>query len=272
MGLIATNIELVLQPHELPLLSRKLSAVSENGRGRYFTLLPTRPSRDSLIPQGKGASQFGHYPKEMQMIQIEGRLTIKSMKGSRGTFCVGELVTDIGTFKVKDQVLDQYEEGTFHGNFMLSQVYLVSYMYFGRFNVEMRAKISEMTLEEADGRLVKPTASQSFDPDPLDEKSSAQEAGGAAAHDTDTQAKMAPGSSVSIPAIDSASTDDRDLFGSEIHALIERGEPIKLDPTIDRAVFRVQRDRLKQKGYSFEPTLQQWLMVARAAVRMVTSL
>jgi hypothetical protein len=206
------------------------------------------------------------------MIQIEGQLTIKSMKGTRGAFCVGELTTSIGTFKVKDQVLDQYEEGTFHGSFLVSQVYLVSYMYYGRFNVEMRAKIAEMTLEEAEVKSIKPVATQSPDPDPIDEKSTVDRVPVATPEDKANGASVAVGSSVSIPAVEAKSVEDRELFGDEIHALIVRNEPIKLDPTIDRAVFRVQRDRLKQKGYSFEPTLQQWLMTARMAVKTFTGM
>ena len=48
---------------------------------------------------------------------------------------------------------------------------------------------------------------------------------------------------------------DAELFG----LLWPLASPLKLDPTVDRNVFRKQRDRLKALGYTFEPIGQQWL-------------
>jgi hypothetical protein len=45
------------------------------------------------------------------------------------------------------------------------------------------------------------------------------------------------------------------LFG-HIYPL---GGTVALDPTVDRARFRRQRDRLKELGYRFEPLQQSWL-------------
>ena len=45
------------------------------------------------------------------MIKIDGILNVKSINGSRGVFSVGDLTTPVGNFKVKDQILDQFDDG-----------------------------------------------------------------------------------------------------------------------------------------------------------------
>jgi hypothetical protein len=41
-------------------------------------------------------------------IRINGTLVIKEIKGANGKFCVGDLTTPIGEFKVKESILDQF--------------------------------------------------------------------------------------------------------------------------------------------------------------------
>lgn len=49
------------------------------------------------------------------------------------------------------------------------------------------------------------------------------------------------------------------LFGTELVDLVWDGNEVKLDPTVDRALFRNQRDRLKELGYVFDAKSQAWL-------------
>jgi hypothetical protein len=48
------------------------------------------------------------------------------------------------------------------------------------------------------------------------------------------------------------------LFGAELGAKVWKREGIKLDPTVDRGLFREQRDRLKELGYRFDAKAQAW--------------
>jgi hypothetical protein len=49
------------------------------------------------------------------------------------------------------------------------------------------------------------------------------------------------------------------IFDADIWALIQRRQPVKLDPTIERAVFRQQAACLKQElGYRFDSPQQMW--------------
>jgi hypothetical protein len=192
------------------------------------------------------------------MIDIPGRLTIKTMKGSRGNFCVGELVTDLAIFKVKDAVLDQYEEGSYNGTFRISKIELVSYMYYGRFQIEMRAKIADITLDSPTATEAKPLATPSLpatlEQDPIDEKGTA--VGSVDSHADLHEENHGSAGSVVLP---NAESDDLALFGAELANAIKAVEDIKLDPTVHRSVFRAQRDRLKALGYKFEPSLQSWV-------------
>lgn len=80
------------------------------------------------------------------------------------------------------------------------------------------------------------------EPDPLEERLVAQ---------VDTVPTPEPGSPLEVAPDSDA---DAALFG-EIWPL---GEKVKLDPTVDRGVFRQQRDRLKALGYTFRPLGQVW--------------
>ena len=42
------------------------------------------------------------------MLQVNGTLIVKKIHGAKGAFSVGDLVTEVGTFKIKDALLDQY--------------------------------------------------------------------------------------------------------------------------------------------------------------------
>ena len=38
-------------------------------------------------------------------------------------FCVGDLETEIGDFRVKDAILDQFDEGLYEGQFCIQQIF-----------------------------------------------------------------------------------------------------------------------------------------------------
>ena len=56
------------------------------------------------------------------MIKCNGTLRIKKIRQSRnGAFCIADLSTDFGEFKVKDPLLDQFEEGEYQGTLWISE-------------------------------------------------------------------------------------------------------------------------------------------------------
>jgi len=201
--------------------------------------------------------------------RFEGSLLVKKINGRNGPFCIGELVTDIGEFKVKDPLIDQFEAGTYQGSFWVSQVYPFTYCAFGKVIVEIRARLADLQI---DGESDLPAdADKPQEPDPIEEpvldkpvkpprpvpKPSVK-----AKQDSQDsrirQAQHAPTAS-KIPArAPQQDNDDLALFGEELFDLIRLGQPLKLDSTIDRQQLRGQIHRLGVIGYTFTAKTQTW--------------
>jgi len=186
------------------------------------------------------------------MIRISGILNVKSIKGSRGAFSVGELTSSVGSFKVKDQILDQFSEGSYEGEFLVAHIYPASYVHYGRVITEIRAKLAEIILPEGEEKpLPEQTAPQ--EPDPVEEPQpvvAAPPAEAPADAAVDTQAAAGP--------LTEEEAKDLALFGAELYGAVTKRDAIKLDPTVDRLKFRAQRDRLKGLGYRFDAARQAW--------------
>ena len=189
------------------------------------------------------------------MINVSGTIQIKKFNGARGEFSVGNLVTSIGTFKVKENILDQYDIGRYTGEFTVSQIYPSSYAWRGKVITELRMVVTDLMLYEAgeapgvpriDAEI--PAAANDMpEPDPIDEQLPVP------------VPVPAPASMPTRPASSSASAandDDANLFGL-LHDYVVQGK-VKLDTTIDREIFRAQKERLKVLGFRFHSPTQTW--------------
>lgn len=183
-------------------------------------------------------------------ISIPGTLGVRHISSKRGVFSVGELSTEVGRFKVKDPILDQYEEGEYRGTFLISQIFPSSYVWGGRVITEVRANLVEIFLDEAEEKPMPPPAPE---PDETEEGGGDQQ--GIPAPAPEKSPLPTPTSAVSAAGSDE--DPDATLFG-ELYAQVKARQEIKLDPTIDRQMFRQQRDRLKELGFKFESTTQSW--------------
>lgn len=207
------------------------------------------------------------------MIKIPGRLTVRTIHGRNGPFNVGRLAASIGEFVIKDPQLDQFSEGVFEGEFLLLEIRPASYFTGGRLVVEVRAKVGEMLLTE-DGMLVTQHGPRfdSAEIDPLEEE--------AAPAPSEPPAPSTPGpGEPAAPPVSSSQDEagevpgpqppdayasgqeanpDAELFG----LLWPLGQSVKLDPTVDRALFRRQVSRLKELGYRFQAPTQTWQAAA----------
>ena len=178
-------------------------------------------------------------------MNIDGVLTIRTINGSNGPFNVGRLITDLGEFSVKDTLLEQYEEGRYEGNFNITQIFPASYFAGGRFVVEVRATLKSLSLDGVDDLKPEDTA-VAAEPDPADDRPVAAQA---TSDKPEEQAEAQTDANVS-----SGEESDESLFGT----LWPLGTQVKLDPTVDRLKFRLQRNRLKDLGYIFDPREQIW--------------
>ncbi len=201
-------------------------------------------------------------------VTVDGTLRVKIIHGSRGAFSVGDLATSIGSFSVKDSVLDQFEEGTYSGRFVIETIYPWSYSTRGRTVIEIRARLADLMIDET--QEGSPSTAPA-EPDPADEPrydSSAEqtesppEPADEPADASGNDKTPAPSPDADVPAKD-AESDLIDLFGDAFAQAILQREPVKLDPTVDRLRFRQQRDHLKNGGrdYGFLPDDQTWYPV-----------
>ncbi|VFR27565.1 FIG034376: Hypothetical protein [plant metagenome] len=191
---------------------------------------------------------------------------------------MGNLVTPIGKFTVKDAELEQYPEGKYQGEFILRYCFIkpIRLRNSGIF-FEHRANLDGMTLSGID-KLSKAEA-RAFatqDVDPLDEETGTPPAiepaapprlkprpkprsrPATAAATEDSSLDTTP-FDVDLPPVTAATSskadnDDVALFG----ILWPLGESVKLDSTIDRRTLRLQIARLGKLGYEIDPIAQQW--------------
>ncbi|MCP5235353.1 MAG: DUF3275 family protein [Zoogloeaceae bacterium] len=180
-------------------------------------------------------------------ICIEGTLTVKAINGAKGSFAVGDLTTEVGGFRVKDAILDEFEPGQYKGRFVVGAIYPTSYTWRGKVFVEVRARLERFMLDEV---TEAPHSEPEHDsePDPIDERDAVL-----------PPADPAPAPTVAPNPV-TPEPSDVALFDAELLSLIEQGGPVKLDPAgIDRAVFRQQRDALKAQGFRFVAASQHWI-------------
>jgi hypothetical protein len=226
-------------------------------------------------------------------VLIPGTMKVIECKGENGKFNIGELSTALGDFKVADQWLEQFDPGIYKGDFRISRIEPRSRVWRGRVFIEVRAMIVDFALEtdtdlNAD-QLDKPAEALVPAADPVDETPSHQPR-------QPSTRRTAPATS-QLPkqqaGIDAISTQARTakprvrtqgnvqdtelapqtptpsdviirLFGEQISQTIAAGiESVKLDPTVDRVLFREQRDWLREHRYSFNMTNQEWMPPTR---------
>ena len=208
---------------------------------------------------------------------FSGTLNVEEIHGRRGKFCVATLHTSIGDFKVKDPALDQFSPGQYKGRFMVESIFASSESWRGGIFTALRARICTdgfLIEEQSDLAADDDVPMAQVEPDPLDAtnppvappltatpttdapdaptvEGMAATQGGAVAPDPEGQPEAA-----TAPTADDL---DIKLFGFEIGPAFTRRESIiRLDTTVDRVLFRAQRNCLKEAGYRFDPQTQQW--------------
>jgi len=203
------------------------------------------------------------------MITLPGQLAIKTIHGRNGDFNVGRLATSIGEFVIKNAELDQYREGKYDGDFVITEIRPSTYHTSGRMVIEIRAHLGGMTLSNIDP-LSRDEANRLSpqEVDPIDEEAQAPASAVAstpveaeASASSDPLVDTAPFGADVPPkpaATQTAQDEDATLFG----ALWPLGDVVKLDATVDRRVLRQQRDRLGVLGYEFAPLSQDWHLVS----------
>ncbi|WP_313024518.1 DUF3275 family protein [Pseudomonas lopnurensis] len=204
----------------------------------------------------------------LSAITVPGKLAVRKIHGRNGPFNVGNLVTPIGKFAVKDATLEQYPEGKYDGEFVISYIDAKAYPSGSGIRIEVRAMLDSMTLSGIDKlSRAEARAFSNQEVDPLDEELGTQPATPAATplpEPVPIQASKDPlidttpfgvdTPSAAVAASGGPDSDDAALFG----LLWPLSESVKLDSTIDRRTLRAQIARLGELGYALDFKSQQW--------------
>lgn len=201
------------------------------------------------------------------MLKLSGILAIRSIKGARGDFNVGRLVTEIGEFAVKDPLIEEYEEGRYEGEFGISGIFPSTYFTNGRTVVEIRARLGSIALKGIE-QLTDEDTLPVVEHDPIEEAPKPVVAE-APLEIADLETAVQAADAEAIPPADGPipvmSIEEEILFRNEqeyrrlFGNLWPLQSKVKLDPTVDRQAFRAQRDALKDLGFKFQPLGQLWV-------------
>lgn len=235
------------------------------------------------------------------MITIDGTLRVKRIRNARnGAFCIADLLTECGEFKVKDPLLDQFDEGDYHGRFWITEIHLAQYVAYGKGVTEIRARLHDLQVDREQRGSVPREPSEV---DPLEERPSPRIGSqGKARPDKASPSRSKPGAGHALAGLKSNSLarrpddaqpnaqgepaasvpDDQPqatpaevqgkpapaasalvggstILDAEAQASVESGQPVKLDPTVDRALLRQQGDLLRRNGFRFNAKSQTWM-------------
>jgi hypothetical protein len=173
------------------------------------------------------------------MVMVKGSMAVNIVNGRKGEFRVANLYSEIGDFVLHYDGLDQFEPGTYEGEFAI-RFTVVRVRVFGVCKIiEPVAFVDEMKLENTDESLREEIVEAFSDP---------------AEEEVQYRDKDVPDLSAKR-ASDLKQQDVKELFGS-LYPLRER---VKLDLTAGRLVLRAQTIYLKSIGYKYVAKDQNWV-------------
>ena len=198
------------------------------------------------------------------MIILEGQISNQVIKGANGNFSVGNFDTEIGKFKIKSQLLDQFEEGDYQVRVSVTKLGLNTYVVnrTGITITEIIASINAIDVIEAD---IKPVTAEPTEPDAsideqadktariekvMDKPTSNKSSQTVEKGKTDPSNKKVQSSS----NVKFEELDPPELFGF----LWPLGNTVKLDTSLTRPQIIRQKEYLYSQGYSFELKTQIW--------------
>lgn len=206
------------------------------------------------------------------MITAENALLrVRRVRQSKnGPFSVADLFTDFGEFKVKDPLLEQFEEGEYEVTAWITQIFLGQYVAYGRGVSELRAQLYDLQVHTEDHR---PTPRESVEVDPMDEPEPVR------MQRPDPQAQTAVKETATPPvkdgrwdkfkkpakSKDAAPTEAPDdqldgVYDDTMLAAIKLREPVVVDVSVDRALLRKQVEGLKERGYRYDSIQKLWIV------------
>ena len=208
------------------------------------------------------------------MITAENALLrVRRVRQSRnGPFSVADLYTDFGEFKVKDPLLEQFEEGEYQVTAWISYIFLRQYVAYGKGVSELRVQLDDLQVHTEDQ---KPTPREPVELDPMDEPepvimtrqaapSEPQQTLTAATKDSRWDKFKKPvkskGARQTSPTAEEADDQLDDIYDEAMQAAIKQRAPVTVDVSVDRALLRKQVEGLKERGYRYDSIQKLWIV------------
>jgi hypothetical protein len=182
---------------------------------------------------------------------LSGTLNVIERNGRNGPFTVAELNTDVGVFKIKHRVLEQFDQGAYSGVFIITRIYNQSNFSKGQIWVSLCADLDWDALQiMAQSEQVHVSTSMAVAEIVGEDEE---------AHPTTAVADLAKPTANTVPQIDD---DEAVADMATLQCLLaDHAAYIKLDASIeDRTLFRQLRDALKERGYRFDGNSQSWFL------------
>jgi len=170
------------------------------------------------------------------MVTVKGRMAVNVINGRNGQFRVATLYSDIGDFVIRYDGLDEFEAGTYEGEFIVRDTDIRIRPFGVGKIIEPVVFIEGMNLYEAD-EACKEEIPEAI-PDPVTEEES-----------------KPPVLDLDKPTSELTDVEMKKLFG-EVWPL---GDQVKLDPTVGRSALRAQTSYLKSVGYKYVAKEQTWI-------------
>jgi hypothetical protein len=205
------------------------------------------------------------------MIILEGNITNKVIPGANGDFSVGNFNTEIGQFKIKSQLLDQFEEGDYQVRVSVTKLSLNTYVVkrSGITITEIVADIDAIDVIDAE---IKTIEQESVEPDAsvddahVDKASVTTEIKAVEKPTPNKPVKADKGTKVSTdkpqesqaPVATVIDGDDEKTLSELFGHLWPLTESVKLDTTLPRTLIIKQKDYLYKQGYTFDLKTQIW--------------
>jgi hypothetical protein len=209
----------------------------------------------------------------MDSIILEGQISNKVIAGARGDFSVGNFNTGIGQFKIKSQLLDQFEEGDYQVRVSVTNLSLNTYVVkrTGITITEIVAEIDAIDVIDAD---VKPIDAESIEPDAsvpdtqdvpvVQAQSKADSAKAVVKTEPQSPAKPEKAAKGKIvlsnkKAKPDSTDDEKPLDPPELFGYLwPLADTLQLDKTAPRPLIIQQKQYLVKVGYKFDARTQTW--------------
>lgn len=173
------------------------------------------------------------------MVTVVGRMVVNTIRGKHGNFNVANLFSEVGDFVVRYDALDEYEKGTYQGEFLLKKTELRTRDFGVGKIIEPIAFLDGVNLYDVDEGTAEDIPEAI--PDPIDEEERPA---------ASRKQKATPESK--------SSTDLDDKALEQLFGVWPLSDEVKLDPTVGRSTLRQQTAYLKSVGYKYNPKQQFW--------------